>query len=62
MMLYKNTKAMVRSPDGDANFFDIVAEILQSDTLALYMFTICLERELRTSTDLIKENGFILKK
>ena len=23
MMLYKNTKAMVRSPDGDTDFFDI---------------------------------------
>ena len=24
MMLYKNTKAMVRSPDGDTDFFDMV--------------------------------------
>ena len=25
VMLYKNTKAMVRSPDGDTEVFDIVA-------------------------------------
>ena len=29
MMLYKNRKAMVRSSDGDTNFFDIVARVLQ---------------------------------
>ena len=31
MMLYKNTKAMVYSPDDDADFFDIVAGVSQSD-------------------------------
>ena len=28
MMLYKNTKPMIRSFDGDTNFFDIVVEVL----------------------------------
>ena len=28
MMLYKNTKIIVYSPDGDTNFFDIVAGVL----------------------------------
>ena len=28
MMLYENAKAMVLSPDGDANFFNIVAGVL----------------------------------
>ena len=37
MMLYKNTKEMVRLPDGDTNFFDIVTGILQRDTLASYL-------------------------
>ena len=32
MMLYKNTKVEVRSPDGDIYFFDIVACVLQEDT------------------------------
>ncbi len=38
MMLYKNAKAIVCSPDGDTNFFDIVAGVLQGDTLAPYLF------------------------
>ena len=37
MILYKNIKAIVRSPDGDTDFFDIVAGILQGDTLAPYL-------------------------
>ena len=41
MMLYKNTKAMVRSPDGDIYFFGVVAEILQGDIFARYNFIIC---------------------
>ena len=31
MMLYKNTKVKVRSPDGDTDYFDIVAGVLQRD-------------------------------
>ena len=31
MMLYKNTKVKVRSLDGDTNYFDIVAGVLQGD-------------------------------
>ena len=34
MMLYRNTKVKVRSPDGDTDCFDIVAGVLQGDTLA----------------------------
>ena len=42
LLLYKkNTKAMVCSPDGNTKFFDIVAQILQGDTLTPYMFIIC---------------------
>ena len=43
MMLYQNTKTMVHSPDGDIDFFDIVAGILQGDTLAPYFFSVCLD-------------------
>ena len=50
------------SPDGDAEYFDIIAGVLQRDTLAPYLFIICLDYELRTSIDKIKENGFELKK
>ena len=62
MMLYKNTKVKVRSPDGDTDFFDIVVGFLQGDPLAPYLFIICLDYVLRTSIDLMKENYFILEK
>ena len=32
-ILYRNTKVKVRSPDGDTEYFDIVAGVLQGDTL-----------------------------
>ena len=61
-ILYKNTKVKVRSPDGDTEYFDIVAGVLNMDTLAPYLFIICLDYVLRTSIDKIKENGFELTK
>ena len=61
-ILYRNTKVKVRSPDGDTEYFDIVAGVLQGDTLAPYLFIICLDYMLRTSIDEIKENGFELTK
>ena len=50
-ILYRNTKVKVRSPDGDTEYFDIVAGVLQGDTLAPYLFIICLDYVLRTSID-----------
>ena len=61
-ILYRNTKVKVRSPDGDTEYFNIVAGVLQGDTLAPYLFIICLDYVLRTSIDKIKENGFELTK
>ena len=52
----------VRSPDGDTEYFDILAGVLQVDTLAPYLFIICLDYVLRTSIDKIRENGFELTK
>ena len=60
MILYRNTKVKVRSPDGDTDYFDIVAGILLGNTLAPYLFIICLDYVLRTSIYKIKENGFEL--
>ena len=37
-ILYKNTKVNVRSPDGDTDYFDIVAGVLRRDTLAPDLF------------------------
>ena len=48
-ILYRNTKVKVRSPDGDTEYFDIVAGVLQGDTLDPYLFIICLDYVLRTS-------------
>ena len=61
-ILYRNTKVKARSPDGDTEYFDIVAGVLQGDTLAPYLFIICLDYVLRTSIDKISENGFELTK
>ena len=61
MMLNKNTKMKVRSLNG-TDFFDIVIGVLQGDTLAPYLFIICLDYVLRTPIVLMKENGLILKK
>ena len=52
----------VRSPDGDTEYFDIVVGVLQGDTLAPYLFIICLDYVFRTSIDKIRENGFELTK
>ena len=61
MILYKNLKAMVHSPSGDTVFFDIVTGVFQGDAWAPYLIVLCLDYELRTLIDLIKENGFTLK-
>ena len=54
-------KVKVCSPDANTDF-DIVVGVLQGDTWAPYLFIICLDYVLRTSIDLIKENGFTIKK
>ena len=57
-MIYRNTKVKVRSFDGDTDYLDIVAGVLQGDTLAPYLSIICLDYVNRTSIDKMKENGF----
>ena len=61
-ILYRNTKVKVQSPDGDTEYFNIVAGVLQGDTLAPYLFIFCLDYVLRTSIDKISENSFELTK
>ena len=46
----------------ETDYFDIVAGVLQGDTLAPYLFIICLDYVLRTSIDKIRENSFELTK
>ena len=43
----------------NTDFFNIIA---QGNTLVPYLFKLCLDYILRTSIDLMKENGFTLKK
>ena len=47
---------------GDTEYFDIVARVLKGDTLAPYLFIICLDYVLRTSIDNFRENSFVLRK
>ena len=62
MMLYRNTKIKVHSLDRDTDYFNIVAGVQQGDTLAPYLFIICLDYVLRTSIDKMKDNSFKLTK
>ena len=61
MMLYKNTKVKVCSANGDRDYHDIVAGVLQGDTLVPYLFIICLNNVLM-SIDKMKDNSFKLAK
>ena len=58
MILYRNTKVKVRSPDGDTDYFNIVAGVLQGDTFAPCLSIICLDYVLRTSFDKIQRKRF----
>ena len=45
--IYTGTKAVVLSPEGETDPFDIEAGVLQGDTLAPYLFIIVLDYEMR---------------
>ena len=62
IILPSNTKVKVRSPGGDTDYFDILAGVLQEDTLAPYLSIICLDYVLRTLIDKVKEKSFELTK
>ena len=49
-VMYTNTRAKVLSPDGDTDEFEILAGVLQGDTLAPFLFTIALDYALRIAT------------
>ena len=44
----------------ETDYFDIVAGVLQGDTLAPYLFIIGQDYVLRMSIDIMKDNGFKL--
>ena len=43
MIPYKNIKTIVCLPDGNIYLFTVVTRVLQGDTLAPYLFIICLD-------------------
>ena len=57
MMLYRKAKVKVRSPDGNIDYFDIVAGVLQGDTLFPYLFITSLDYVLRTFIDKIQTDN-----
>ncbi len=59
-ILYINTKVKVHSPDGDTDNFDIVAGVLQGDTLAPYLFIIFLDYVIIKSIYKIKEKCLVI--
>ena len=61
-LLYQNTRAKVVSPDGDTEEFEIVAGVLQGDTLAPYLFTIVLDYVMREAMIKTDNPGFTLSK
>ena len=50
-IMYDNTLAKVRSPDGDTDFLMVLSGVLQGDTLAPLLFVIVLDYALRISID-----------
>ena len=46
-ILYTGTKAKVLSPDGETELFEILAGVLQGDTLTSYIFTIMIDYAMR---------------
>ena len=60
---YENTKAKVITPNGETALFEIVAGVLQGDTLAPYIFAIVLDFVMRKAIgDREEELGFQLQR
>ena len=59
--VYTNTKALVISPDGETDYFEILAGVLQGDTLAPFLFVLVLDYVLRISIDKMNEKGLQIR-
>ena len=59
-LLYRETEAMVRTPDGDTGFFPIHSGVLQGDTLAPFLFIIVLDYVMRSTVTDFENLGFTL--
>ena len=58
--MYCNTEAKVHSPDGETDFYAILAAVLQGHTLVLYLFIVSLDYAMRSVTEGFKDLGFTL--
>ena len=59
-VLYTNTSSTILTPDGETEPIDILAGILQGDTLAPFLFILVLDYVLRKSLDINNSNGLQL--
>ena len=62
MIAYTNTKPIVRTDDGDTEFKNISGGLLQGDTLAYFLFIICLNYVLKKALDRNNDLGFIIER
>ena len=53
MIIYKYTKALIRSVDDNTIYIDIIAEVLQGDTLVTFIFIISKTAHNVTSIDVM---------
>ena len=60
-LMYKNTTARVKSPDGDTDFFPILAGVLQGDTLVPFLFIVTLDYAMRKAMNNAEHLGFTLE-
>ena len=62
-LIYEGTRAKVLSPDGETELFDILAGVLQGDTLAPYIFAIVIDYCMRQAVNGDDEQlGFTLER
>ena len=59
-IMYTDTMAKVLSPDGETDFFEILAGVLQGDTLAPFLFVIVIDYVLRTAVEGYEHLGLTL--
>lgn len=59
--LYTGTYARVRTTDGMTEIFEILAGVLQGDTLAPYLFAIVIDYIMTVAIDAVPDVGFTIK-
>ena len=59
---YENTKVRVLTPEGETQYFDIIAGVLQGDTLAPHLLIIVINHIMRLAVGSKAEDlGFMLR-